>query len=82
MAIWDQTSASLRQAALEYHSMSPNHKPTSPSDYDKYISGELPDSDTHRAAYETVKNAMIHDSCGEANRVSPYMENGRCSKVS
>ncbi|KAG0063680.1 hypothetical protein BGZ89_009694 [Linnemannia elongata] len=71
MAIWDQTSASLRLAALEYQLISPNHKPASPSDYDKYISGELPDPDTHPAAYETVKNAMIHDSCGEANRESP-----------
>ena len=60
--------------------MSPDHRPTSPSDYDAYISAEIPDPDTHPAAYETIKNTMIHGPCGRANRDSPCMENGKCSK--
>ena len=60
--------------------MSPDHKPENPSDYDKYISAEIPNPETHPAAYETVKNTMLHGPCGVANMASPCMEGGVCSK--
>jgi hypothetical protein len=58
----------------------PDHKPQTASDLDKYISAEIPDRITHPLAYETVKNSMIHGPCGDFNKTSPCMENGRCTK--
>ncbi|XP_071924918.1 uncharacterized protein [Coffea arabica] len=58
----------------------PYDKCTAPRDIDRIISAELPDKNTNPIAYEAVLQFMTHGPCGPANRRSPCMENGKCSK--
>ncbi|KAI5415230.1 hypothetical protein KIW84_040612 [Lathyrus oleraceus] len=58
----------------------PSNKYPTPSDIDRIISAEIPDQDTNEELYNLVKTHMIHDPCGFANRSSPCMKDGKCSK--
>ncbi|KAI5387620.1 hypothetical protein KIW84_073638 [Lathyrus oleraceus] len=58
----------------------PSNKYPNPSDIDRIISAEIPDQDTNEELYNLVKTHMIHGPCGFANRSSPCMKDGKCSK--
>ncbi|KAI5383244.1 hypothetical protein KIW84_070594 [Lathyrus oleraceus] len=58
----------------------PSNKYPTPSDIDRIISAEIPDQDTTEELYNLVKTHMIHGPCGFANRSSPCMKDGKCSK--
>ncbi|CAO3645166.1 unnamed protein product [Mucor hiemalis] len=58
----------------------PEDKPNSPEDYDKMISAEFPDVNTHPLAYETVTKNMVHGPCGLLNPQSPCMKDLTCTK--
>ncbi|XP_050908519.1 uncharacterized protein LOC127122180 [Lathyrus oleraceus] len=58
----------------------PSNKYPTPSDIDRIISAEIPDQDTSEELYNLVKTHMIHGPCGFANRSSPCMKDGKCSK--
>ncbi|XP_050896603.1 uncharacterized protein LOC127103381 [Lathyrus oleraceus] len=58
----------------------PSNKYPTPSDIDRIISAEIPDQDTNEELYNLVKTHMIHSLCGFANRSSPCMKDGKCSK--
>lgn len=58
---------------------SANKYPT-PGDINKIISVEIPTEEDDRKLYHLVKTHMTHDLCGLANKYSPCMKNGKCSK--
>ncbi|KAI5437866.1 hypothetical protein KIW84_023834 [Lathyrus oleraceus] len=58
----------------------PSNKYPTPSDIDRIISAKIPDQDTNEELYNLVKTHMIHGPCGFANRSSPCMKDGKCSK--
>ncbi|KAI5420168.1 hypothetical protein KIW84_044089 [Lathyrus oleraceus] len=58
----------------------PSNKYPTPSDIDRIILAEIPDQDTNEELYNLVKTHMIHGPCGFANRSSPCMKDGKCSK--
>ncbi|XP_055605588.1 uncharacterized protein LOC129753765 [Uranotaenia lowii] len=47
---------------------------------DTLISAEIPDPSTDRLLFDIVTNNMIHGPCGNLNRLSPCMVDGRCTK--
>lgn len=49
-------------------------------DIDKFIFAEIPDQELNPTLYNIVSNFMIHEPCGFADRRSPCMNNGKCSK--
>lgn len=49
-------------------------------DVNRIVSAEIPDSDTHTLANETIAKSMVHGPCGVLNPNSPCMINGKCSK--
>ncbi|KAG2192401.1 hypothetical protein INT47_012468 [Mucor saturninus] len=55
-------------------------KPTTVEVYDKIVSAELPDPESHPLAYETVQRNMMHGPCGQQNPRAQCMENGECKK--
>lgn len=49
-------------------------------DIEKIISTEISNKNSDPDLYECVKNHMVHGPCGIANRKSPYLKDGHCSK--
>ncbi|XP_015167740.1 uncharacterized protein [Solanum tuberosum] len=54
------------------------NKIRSADEYDRYISAEIPDSDTHPELRALVVRHMIHGPCGEKRKTSPCMKDGQC----
>ena len=46
----------------------------SPDEYDRYISVEIPNEDTHPEFSAFVIKHIIHGPCGEKHRASPCMK--------
>ena len=44
------------------------------------ISVEIPDPETHPVLYKLVCELIVHGPCGEMNRNTPCMKDGKCSK--
>lgn len=57
-----------------------SNKYPSPMDIEKIISTEISNKNSDPDLYECVKNHMVHGPCGIANRKSPYLKDGHCSK--
>ena len=57
-----------------------DNKPLSPDSYDEFVSAEIPDVKSLPDLHLLVTTHMIHGPCGEANKQSPCMENGKCTK--
>ncbi|KAL8140205.1 LOW QUALITY PROTEIN: hypothetical protein V2J09_006226 [Rumex salicifolius] len=49
-------------------------------DIDVFISVEIPCQETDLDAYRSVTEHMLHGPCGNANKSSPCMHNGQCTK--
>ncbi|GLT51975.1 hypothetical protein SLA2020_253440 [Shorea laevis] len=60
--------------------LDPKNKITSPEDIDKFVSAEIPCKETDQEAYAAISQFMMHGPCGVANKSSPCMVDGRCSK--
>ncbi|WOG95440.1 hypothetical protein DCAR_0414759 [Daucus carota subsp. sativus] len=58
----------------------PSMKNPSADYIDTIISAEIPDPNTDPEAYNAVKRSMLHGPCGQANKSSPCMFQGKCSK--
>ncbi|XP_049378107.1 uncharacterized protein LOC125842861 [Solanum stenotomum] len=54
------------------------NKIRSADEYDRYISAEILDSDTHPELSALVVRHMIHGPCGEKRKTSPCMKDGQC----
>ncbi|XP_057811702.1 uncharacterized protein LOC131025941 [Salvia miltiorrhiza] len=52
----------------------------SPDNINEIISAEIPDMDLDLKYYTAVHDFMLHGPCGVANKNSPCMANGRCTK--
>ncbi|KAG2216561.1 hypothetical protein INT45_013570 [Circinella minor] len=55
-------------------------RPHIPTDYDRFVSAEIPNSVTHPQLYQTVISCMIYGPCGDAGRNALCMKDGRCSQ--
>jgi hypothetical protein len=51
-----------------------------PKEIDSVISTELPDPTTDQLLFDIVTTNMIHGPCGNMNRLSPGMADGKCTK--
>ncbi|KAG2203527.1 hypothetical protein INT46_011432 [Mucor plumbeus] len=56
------------------------HKLSTPEDYDRVISAELPDQNLYPLAYETVVKHMLHGPCGLLNQSAVCMDHFECAK--
>ena len=50
------------------------------SQIDDVVSAELPDKENDPKLFEIITRQMVHGPCGNLNRNSPCMKDGRCSK--
>ena len=50
------------------------------TDVESVISAELPNPQGDPVLFHIIKTNMIHGPCGQLNRNSPCMDNGRCTK--
>ena len=60
--------------------LDPKDKPRNTDDYDKIISAEFPNKETHPLAFETISRFHIHGPCGSINPQATCMINNKCSK--
>ncbi|XP_055910503.1 uncharacterized protein LOC129944866 [Eupeodes corollae] len=51
-----------------------------PVEIDSIISAEIPDPTTDQMLFDIVTTNMIHGPCGNLNRSSPCMADGKCTK--
>nr|XP_046472567.1 uncharacterized protein LOC124214346 [Neodiprion pinetum] len=51
-----------------------------PEEIDSIISAEIPDPSTDQMLFDIVTANMIHGPCGNLNRTSPCMVDGKCTK--
>ncbi|XP_055914722.1 uncharacterized protein LOC129947961 [Eupeodes corollae] len=51
-----------------------------PVEIDSIISAEIPDPSTDQMLFDIVTTNMIHGPCGNLNRSSPCMADGKCTK--
>ena len=51
-----------------------------PEEIDSIISAEIPDPSTDQWLFGIVTANMIHGQCGNLNRSSPCMSDGKCTK--
>ncbi|XP_062230350.1 uncharacterized protein LOC133928088 [Phragmites australis] len=58
--------------------MAPNSKLSSPDDYNKVISGEIPDPIKYPVLHALVIKHMLHGSYGALNKNCPCMIDGHC----
>ncbi|XP_050222183.1 uncharacterized protein LOC126672278 [Mercurialis annua] len=57
--------------------LKPGHKITSPDQFDKFVSAEIPDK-YEKELHSLVAKHMMHGPCGEENKSSPCMIEGKC----
>lgn len=57
-----------------------DYKILHPSDIDKIISAEIPNREENKELYNIVCDTMMHGPCGNANLISPCMQEGKCTK--
>ena len=55
-------------------------KPREPSDYDKIVCAEIPDTIHNPRLHNIVKRCMMHSPCGSIRRNAPCMRDGKCTK--
>ncbi|XP_062179629.1 uncharacterized protein LOC133884291 [Phragmites australis] len=58
--------------------MTSKSKITTPDDYDKVISAEIPDKDKYPVLHDLVIKHMLHGPCGALNKNCPCMIDGQC----
>ena len=58
----------------------PEYRYTNGKSIDKVICAEIPDKDEDPRLFDIVSSLMIHGPCGDQNKNSPCMDNGRCTK--
>jgi hypothetical protein len=51
-----------------------------PNELDKIISAEIPNCKEDALLHDIVMKNMIHGPCGQLNKLSPCMKDGKCSK--
>ncbi|XP_035206072.1 uncharacterized protein LOC118181100 [Stegodyphus dumicola] len=51
-----------------------------PEEFDSIICAEIPDPSTDHLLFDIVTANMIHGPCGNLNRLSPCMADGKCTK--
>ena len=50
------------------------------SNFDSFVSAEIPDPERDPVGYAAVSNFMIHGPCGFRGKNSPCMKDNKCSK--
>jgi len=61
--------------------MESRSKLPSSDDINRIICAEIPNKEKNPELYEVIKESMIHGPCGAAFTNSPYMVDGKCSKL-
>ncbi len=74
---WQKRSLPHAHILLILHS---DHKPRGPDEYDRMVSAELPNKDTHPILFEVVTRCMVHGPCGTINPHCTCMVDDVCSK--
>ncbi|POM63996.1 Helitron helicase-like protein [Phytophthora palmivora] len=59
----------------------PDDKPLTAQEADRLVSTEIRDKEKQPYLYETVITWTLHGPCRDANKNSPSMKNGKCSKT-